>query len=155
MTMKRKSPVADNHPMCGCVVGPKKLIVKKAGPNQGKSYWSCRACNLFEWIHERPKNWLESFSAKRVKAETAGCHCKGGARRQQTQKEGKNKGRWFLSCRDCDFFEWDGPVVAEVQLAQPITAEVQLAVLPKSDYTITVPDEWDWNARYCAIYEPY
>ena len=85
MTMKRKSPVVDNRPMCGCVVGPKKLIVKKVGPNQGKSYWSCRACNLFEWIHERPKNWLESAAAKRVKAEREGCQCKGGPRVSDTE----------------------------------------------------------------------
>ena len=149
MTLKRKNvakaPV--NRPECGCAIGPTKLEVKKAGPNQGKSYWSCRNCGLFEWIYERPKNWLEAAAAKRVKAEREGCHCKGGPRRQQTQKEGANKGRWFLSCHDCDFFQWDGPAVA-----QPITAEVQPPAPPKSDYTITVPDDWDWNARYCAMY---
>ena len=133
--------------MCGCAVGPKKLEVKKDGPNKGNNYLSC---GLFEWRYQRPKNWFESATAKRLKTGTEGCHCKGGPRRQQTQKEGANKFRWFLACKDCDFFQWDGPVVE-----QPITAEVQLAVLPKSDYTITVPDEWDWNARYCAIYEPY
>ena len=147
--MKRKNvakaPV--NRPECGCALGPTKLEVKKAGPNQGKHYWSCRTCGLFEWIYERHKNWLESASAKRVKAETAGCHCKSGPRRQQTQKEGANKGRWFLSCHDCDFFQWDGQVVV-----QPITAEVQLPAPPKSDFTITIPDDWDWNTRYCAMY---
>ena len=152
MTLKRKNiakaPV--DRPLCGCAVGPTKLEVKKAGPNQGKHYWSCRTCGLFEWIYERPKNWLESASVKRVKAETAGCHCKGGPRRQQTQKDGVNKGRHFLACKDCDFFQWDGPVVE-----QPITTAVELPARPKSDYTITVPENWDWNARYCAIYEPY
>ena len=147
MTFKRKivAKASVNRPLCGCAVGPTKLEVKKTGPNQGKHYWSCRTCGLFEWIYERPKNWLESAAAKRVKAETAGCHCKGGPRRQQTQKEGVNKGRYFLACKDCDFFQWDGPVVAEVQLPAP----------PKSDYTITVPCDWDWNARYHAMYEPY
>ena len=152
--MKRKNvvkaPVADNRPMCGCAVGPTKLEVKKAGPNQGKHYWSCRTCGLFEWIYERPKNWLESAAGKRVKAEREGCQCKSGPRRQQTQKEGVNKGRWFLSCHDCDFFQWDGPAVA-----QPITAEVQPPAPPKSDFTITLPDDWDWSAPYRAMYTVY
>ena len=147
--MKRKNATkaSVNRPECGCAVRPTKLEVKKTGPNQGKHYWSCRTCGLFEWIYKRPKNWLEAAAVKRVKTETAGCQCKGGPRRQQTQKEGANKGRWFLSCRDFDFFQWDG-----LALEQPITAEVQLPAPPKSDYTITVPDDWDWNARYCAMY---
>ena len=153
--MKRKNATkaSVNRPLCGCAVGPKKCEVKKDGPNHGKSFWSCRNCGLFEWIYERPKHWLEAAAAKRVKAETAGCHCKGGPRRFQTQKEGVNKDRWFLSCKDCNFFQWDGPVVE-----QPIcvTTEVELPAPPKSDlamtYTITVPDGWDWDAPYCAMH---
>lgn len=150
MTFKRKNveKASVHRPECGCAIGPTKLEVKKAGPNQGKHYWACRTCGLFEWIYERPKNWLESAAVKRVKAETAGCHCKGGPKRVQTQKDGENKGRWFLSCRDCDFFQWDGPVVA-----QPITAEVKLpSPQPKSDYTITIPDDWDFEQPYRAMY---
>ena len=154
MTLKRKNvekaPV--NRPECGCAAGPTKLEVKKAGPNQGKHYWSCRTCGLFEWIYERPKNWLESAAVKRVKADTAGCHCKGGPRRFQTQKEGANKDRWFLACKDCDYFAWDSSVVEQPTL---VATKVQRPTPPKSDYTITIPDDWDWNARYCAIYEPY
>ena len=149
MTFKRKNvaKASVNRPLCACAVGPKKCEVKKDGPTHGKSFWSCRTCGLFEWIPERPKNWLESAAAKRVKAEREGCHCKGGPRRQQTQKEGANKGRYFLSCRDCDFFQWDGPA-----LEQPITAEVQLPAPPKSDYTITIPDDWDFEQPYRAMY---
>ena len=152
MTMKRKNATkaSVNRPECGCAAGPTKLEVKKAGPNQGKHYWSCRTCGLFEWIYQRPKNWLESAAAKRVKAETAGCHCKSGPRRQQTQKEGANKGRWFLACNDCDFFQWDSPVVE-----QPIAAEVQPPAPPKSDFTITVPHDWDWSIPYRAMYTVY
>ena len=99
------------------------------------------------------KELAGSASVKRVKAETAGCHCKGGARRQQTQKEGANKGRWFLACKDCDFFQWDGPVVEQPTL---VTAEVELPTPPKSDlamtYTVTIPDDLDWNAPYRAMH---
>ena len=35
------------------------------------------------------------------------CNCGSAPRRFQVQKEGSNKGRYFWSCRECAFFEWD------------------------------------------------
>jgi hypothetical protein len=35
------------------------------------------------------------------------CPC-GRAKRAQSRRENKNKGRYFYSCKPCDFFEW-GP----------------------------------------------
>ena len=36
------------------------------------------------------------------------CPC-GRAKRAQSRRENKNKGRYFYSCKTCDFFEWGQP----------------------------------------------
>ena len=35
------------------------------------------------------------------------CNCGSTPRRLQVQKDSQNKGRYFWSCHDCAFFEWD------------------------------------------------
>jgi hypothetical protein len=133
-----------------------------------------QGCNFFEWIEEAPTNWLTAASKKKAKIENAGCHCKKGPRRMQTTKEGVNKGRWFLSCTPCnDFFQWDSPVVdqpaaeTEEKYEKDYKEEPkQSADLPETTgdkvergegkyaMTITVPDDWEWNAPYVPMWYP-
>ena len=47
-------PVLPDPPKCKCNLSAKAVVVKKEGPNQGKSFWACplpqaEQCKFFEW----------------------------------------------------------------------------------------------------------
>ena len=47
-------PVLPDPPKCKCNLNAKAVVVKKEGPNQGKSFWACplpqaEQCKFFEW----------------------------------------------------------------------------------------------------------
>ena len=128
--------------MCDCMKPVIKRTVTKDSGNKGRTFWSCqsRGCSYFQWGLDRRKNWLQLAQDKarekqKKRVKVAGCHCKQGPRRMETLKAGPNEGRWFLSCRPCDFFQWDSPVVVRALLEE--TAEAPRA-LPVPDYTITI-----------------
>ena len=132
---------------CQCMKAAVVKTVTRDSDNKGKTFWACRSreCSFFAWTMDAPKNWLEQAQEKKTKK--SGCQCKQGPRRRQTVKEGKNKGRWFLSCEKCDFFQWDSPT-----LAQPTVPEEKPRT--RSDFTVTVPVDWDWKIPYVPMYNP-
>lgn len=42
---------------CKCGKKCKALIVKKEGPNTGKKFFSCKACNFFEWADQPQRKY--------------------------------------------------------------------------------------------------
>ena len=128
--------------LCQCMKPAVKKTVTKESDNKGRTFWSCRSrgCAFFQWTTDLPKNWFQEAQEKK-RAKKPGCQCKQGPRRVETKKAGANKGRWFLSCESCNFFQWDSPVVV---LAAADTPETPWT-LPVPDYTITIPDGWDFN----------
>ena len=170
---------ARTEPLCRCEKRAVKRTSRKENANRGKEYWACpsrmgEGCKFFEWIEEAPTDWLTTACKKKAKTEKAGCHCKRGPVRLQSTKENANKGRWFLSCTPCNnFFQWDSPVVEqpaaeteakyekdekdepEQEEASPeTTCDKVERCEGKYAMTITVPDDWDWNVPYAAMYDP-
>lgn len=41
-----------NPPDCGCGRPATMAVTRKAGPNQGRAFYSCRACNFFAWTDD-------------------------------------------------------------------------------------------------------
>jgi DNA topoisomerase-3 len=46
------SPSTPNPPDCNCARPATMAVTRKAGPNQGRAFWSCRACNFFAWTDD-------------------------------------------------------------------------------------------------------
>lgn len=74
--------------------------VKKPGPNKGRWFISCRACN----DHFK---WLSKDNDEEEIPPCPGCNCDSLAS-FIVKKEGPNKGRPFLKCgkTDCNYFQW-------------------------------------------------
>ena len=52
-------PSLPEPPKCKCNLNAKGVVVKKEGPNQGKSFWACplpqgEQCKFFEWEEKEP-----------------------------------------------------------------------------------------------------
>ena len=104
--------------LCLCAKPVVKKTARMENANKGRTFWSCPArmgegCGFFEWTDDAPKNWLTMAHEKKARADKAGCQCKQGPVRRQSMKENANKGRWYLSCTPCNFFQWDSPVVEQ------------------------------------------
>ncbi|CAE7236722.1 Top3a [Symbiodinium natans] len=92
-----------------------QLEVKKEGPNQGKRFFKCpkprdHQCSYFEWLDKVPGQASSAMAQGRL------CMCGQTAIKFQVQKEGPNKGRFFLKCPAgacLRFFEWLDEVAKE------------------------------------------
>ena len=53
----------EGTPQCGCNIPAKEFTVKKAGPNHGRSFFSCtnRKCGFFEWADDQNNNMPEAL----------------------------------------------------------------------------------------------
>ena len=66
-------PVLPDAPKCKCNLNAKAVVVKKEGPNQGKSFWACplpqaEQCKFFEW---EDKEQQEASNKKRKTPENS------------------------------------------------------------------------------------
>lgn len=55
------APVLPYAPNCKCNLNAKGVVVKKEGPNKGKSFWACslpqsEQCKFFEWEEKKQQN---------------------------------------------------------------------------------------------------
>lgn len=58
-------------PKCFCGAFPKEFLVKKKGPNRGRTFLSCkrRKCKYFKWTSVNPVQWFnydDQFVGKKV-----------------------------------------------------------------------------------------
>lgn len=106
-------------PLCPCGTAAIRQITKKAGPNQGRAFWSCAQCKFFEWCTPGtapPPSKVRTGDAVTRGSEAAGsvamaCNCGLEAVEKTVIKEGENKGRKFMVCpkakeNACSFFHW-------------------------------------------------
>ena len=56
---------------------------------------------------KRPHICLSKCIRGCIHKKTPVCNCGSTPRRLQVQKDSQNKGRYFWSCHECTFFEWD------------------------------------------------
>ena len=56
---------------------------------------------------KRPHICLSKCIRGCIHKKTPVCNCGSTPRRLQVQKDNQNKGRYFWSCHECTFFEWD------------------------------------------------
>lgn len=81
--------------------------VKKEGPNKGRWFISCRACNdHFEWMGKDNDDDTPQCGSPGLPPCPG---CDGNTMKELTvKKEGPNKGRKFFKCGDekCGYFQW-------------------------------------------------
>lgn len=83
--------------LCRCGSPASQFQVKKEGPNQGRSFFSCAnkgACTFFQWADE--DNSLNPI-----------CKCNKHSKKLKVSKDGPNKGKIFYVCDSCKFFQWE------------------------------------------------
>lgn len=117
---------------CNCNSLALEKIVKKEGPNFGKSFYCCgkdmndsTKCNFFKWkdsvvtvttkqnmpletIVSEFSNVQKSVAASVFGGRIVNCKCLNEAVQRTVSKEGPNKGKLFWTCasKGCEFFEW-------------------------------------------------
>lgn len=113
------APSDSDAPKCTCGLKCVARIVKKEGPNLGRSMYTCSkpksegACNFFAWAVETKSSssvaTLEKSSAPGAAAGGKNCLCGIEAGKFLVQKDGPTKGRSFLKCKTktCKYFEWE------------------------------------------------
>ena len=111
--------------MTKCPCGrAKRAQSRRENKNMGRYFYSCKACDFFEWAPGRAQDWLTAglCAAKAKKKRAAGCVCKSGPRLFQCLNGSDNHGRWVTSCNKCDFFQWgeQGEVPAEDDDLKPV-----------------------------------
>ena len=134
--------------LCLCAKPVVKKTARMENANKGRTFWSCpvrmgEGCGFFEWTDDAPKNWLTMAHEKKARTDNAGCHCKPGPARRQSTRENVNKGRWYLSCTPCDFFQWDSPVVeqpaAGTEAKKEKDEKEEPTASPETGYSIDSP----------------
>lgn len=80
----------------------RRFRCKKEGPNKGRFFYSCECGEGFKWEDEsNPGDILQCRKPYRCRT------CSHDIPLLTVQKEGPNKGKQFLSCRNCPkSFEW-------------------------------------------------
>ena len=112
--------------MTKCPCGrAKRAQSRRENKNKGRYFYSCKACDFFEWGPPgRVQDWLTAAisAAKAKKKRAAGCVCPSGPRWLQCLNGGDNHGRWFSACKRCEFFKWghQGELPAEDDGCEPI-----------------------------------
>lgn len=104
-------------PPCNCGKPSQSNITKKAGPNFGRSFWSCKICNFFAWVGDEQNTApgrndnTKSFKFPEETITQFNCDCGDSAVSRVVSKEGPNFGRPFATCgrpkgNSCTFFSW-------------------------------------------------
>lgn len=124
----QNTAIPGSDPLCKCE-NPQPavmLTVRKEGPNTGRQFFSCKACNFFQWADAggtAPRQQHEVTAAmdtatrtpreepqSGTTGETQGPMCRCAVPQPATlltvRKEGPNTGRQFYKCGDCNFFQW-------------------------------------------------
>lgn len=88
-------------PPCFCNQNSVPLMVRKEGPNTGRTFFKCpmpqgQQCNFFQWADEPQQ------------PPGPPCQCGNPSSSRTVAKDGPNKGRPFFVCgrKACDFFQW-------------------------------------------------
>jgi len=88
-------------PPCFCNQASVALLVRKEGPNTGRTFFKCpmpqgQQCNFFQWTDEPQQ------------PPGPPCQCGIPSSSRTVAKDGPNKGRPFHVCgrKACDFFQW-------------------------------------------------
>lgn len=117
---------ADEGPPCACNKPSARKRTTKAGPNQGRYFYTCGSCNFFAWADEQPPGQAPAQQrraprgAPEVRQPPGGevdenppiCGCGRPAVVRTVAKDGPNKGRQFYCCPSsdpaakCTFFIW-------------------------------------------------
>lgn len=107
-----ESPQPSNGPLCSCGNPSSLKKTIKAGPNQGRMFWSCSTCNFFEWNDEDLQKRVKRTTVSTIADENSPiCSCGRHAIVRTVSKEGPNHGREFYCCsasseNKCSFFLW-------------------------------------------------
>jgi len=106
-------------PPCWCGQPTKRLVAKKEGPNQGRTFFGCEMpresqCGYFQW---------DGDEAPQI-PQGPPCLCQVPSKISVTQKPGPNMGRPFFSCprRTCDFFAWVDPGTGSIDVQPPMAS---------------------------------
>lgn len=125
----------ENYVLCTCNDRAVTRTVRKAGPNQGREFYTCASgsCVFFLWADEgqgndqtanrnqysdrAPDNRKRSFGTVNVQDEVL-CQCRQLAALKTVKKSGPNANRQFYCCakpreQQCGFFEWVGETQQE------------------------------------------
>lgn len=103
----------DHVPLCKCNKPSKYNIVRKDGPNKGKTFFTCDTCRFFDW-QDKTKDASQRIQANISNNVTTGPHCKCNkpSVMRTVNKDGPNKGRNFWTCfqvkkeNQCGYFLW-------------------------------------------------
>jgi DNA topoisomerase-3 len=107
---------ATNSPNCHCGNPASLLTVRKAGPNEGKSFYACSKpqsdsakCQFFSWNEPTPGSAVKPETTK----PEISCQCGNAATQYTVRKAGPNEGKQFYACAKqqtdptkCQFFAW-------------------------------------------------
>jgi hypothetical protein len=95
----------------GCSTEAKAFIIKKEGPNEGKTFYTCPNSNTlrggckFTYIGGTNEEMLKVDPTSVAKSRCKNKENPHMATRQVIKKDGPNKGKMFWSCECCKIFE--------------------------------------------------
>ncbi|CAB3368498.1 Hypothetical predicted protein [Cloeon dipterum] len=164
-------PFADNGDdqgsvMCNCNVPAAMRTVRKEGPNQGRTFWSCdksnNGCGFFKWTDEEVQQPRTAPTMPPPPANNSSgdvlCSCNAPAAMRTVRKDGPNQGRQFWRCGsgdNCNFFQWadeDGPSTTQNWQQQEVQRPLMVPTMPPPPLNNSVEDVLcSCNAPACMM----
>lgn len=122
------SAMSGAPPRCKCEMPARQLVTKKAGPNQGRAFWTCAAtdgqgCNFFAWAAGPPaaattqpapaKRPFAPQQPERVDGQCKSCRAPVMHQRVSASNTKGNAGRLYYSCPACNRYEFITPLPSQ------------------------------------------
>ena len=165
LTAASKKKTKTENAGCHCKQSPVRRQSTKEGVNEGRWYLSCTPCNFFQWdspVVEQPAAETETKKEKDEK--------------EEPEREASPETGFSIDSPGYDFFKAHPTIQYTRLMCAAAGGCANLVSVPfeqrrfnvfkeaaeekvekdegKYAMTITVPDDWDWNAPYVPMYDP-